>query len=55
MHPDGLNLSEEQELELDWRLLVHERDPETGVPWDQALKALRTMPRARGSSHANGI
>ena len=43
-HPESLSLTAEQELELDRRLSAHEADPTAGIPWDQALKKLRSKP-----------
>jgi putative addiction module component (TIGR02574 family) len=43
-HPEELSLTPEQELELDQRFCVHESDPESGIPWDEALQKLRPKP-----------
>ena len=35
-----LPLSAEQRVELDRRQAEHERDPDSAIPWDQALRRL---------------
>ena len=35
-----LPLSVEQRVELDRRLAEHEQDPDSAIPWDQALRRL---------------
>jgi len=47
--PGILPLTDAQRTELDRRLAKHERDPESAVPWDEALDGIRQRLRdARG-------
>ena len=47
--PGILPLSAAQRAELDRRLAEHERDPESAVPWDEALDGIQQRLRdARG-------
>lgn len=40
--PDLLPLSEEQIQELERRLVEHERDPSSAVPWEEVRTRLRS-------------
>jgi putative addiction module component (TIGR02574 family) len=48
-NPGVLSLTDAQRAELDRRLAEHERDPESGVPWDEALDRIQQrLHGARG-------
>lgn len=44
--PEILPLTDAQRAELDRRLAEHERDPESAVPWDEALDGIRQRLRS---------
>lgn len=44
--PGILPLTDAQRAELDRRLAEHERDPESAVPWDEALDGIRQRLRS---------
>jgi putative addiction module component (TIGR02574 family) len=39
--PDAFSLTEEQRVELERRLAEHDRDPESSVPWEEAVTRTR--------------
>jgi len=39
--PDTFPLTEEQRVELERRLAEHERDPESAIPWGEAIGRIR--------------
>jgi putative addiction module component (TIGR02574 family) len=39
--PEPMPLTEEQEREIERRIVEHERDPSTAIPWEEVRERLR--------------
>ncbi|MGH7571522.1 MAG: addiction module protein [Gemmatimonadota bacterium] len=39
--PDAFSLTDEQRVELERRLAEHDRDPESAIPWEDAVARIR--------------
>ena len=46
-NPELLPLSDDEKAELDRRLAEHDADPDSAIPWDQALAEIRQELRDR--------
>ena len=51
--PDAFPLTEEQRVELERRLAEHDRNPESAIPWEEAIGRIRGELRRSREERSN--